>query len=408
MFNFNGGHVLALEVIAGTNLPEVPVPSGRTPIGYYVRVSTSNGRWNTTIKAAEANSSVSWDETLNIHGPPPTFLQWLMSIVSRTSQNIDLEIRALYESGPERVCAFETTFEQLLGRDGQSTTLPAINSQNISLTSTAQCSIITTPHAPSSSPETRPLDRNVVIFGDTGSGKSSLINRITQHLLAETSNDAHGCTSTPECYPVEISNRKYVLIDTPGLNEGYEGAVPDAEAKKLLKSLLRELMSSRLDYLGLLVYCVRNGPQPRTFVKAYNKFSSGICHDKVPIILVVEGLEKGAMETWWNNNGRECTRLGMRFANNPYDPASQPTPKNVTHHVVEPNGFWRNLISNHYSDLVVDASWSERISGACDHDDAGGLFSTSNPAGDLGDDSVKQQAAQDLQDIIRRSRPHFK
>ncbi|KAG2340544.1 hypothetical protein BDR05DRAFT_915813 [Suillus weaverae] len=361
MFNFNGGHVLALEVITGTNLP---VPSDRTPIGYYVRFSTSNGRWNTTIKAAEANNSVSWNETLNIHGPPPTFLQWLISIVSRTSQKIDLEIRALYESGPEDVCAFETTFEQLLGRDGQSTTLPAINNQNISLTSTAQCSIITTPHAPSSSPEIRHRDRNVVIFGDTGSGKSSFINRIAQHPIAETSNDAQGCTSTPERYPVEISGSKYVLIDTPGFDEGPEGTVPDAKAKKLLKSLLRELMSSRSDDIGLLVYCVRDGPQPRTFVKAYNKFSSGICHNKVPIILVVEGLENGAMETWWNINGRECIRLDMHFANNPYDVATQRTPNNVTHHVVEPNGFWRNLISNHYSDLVADASWSERISGA--------------------------------------------
>lgn len=335
MSYFYGGYDhLALEVI-GTDLP---VPSPRTPIGYYVRVSTSCGRWNTTIKAAKADYSVSWTETLNIHGTPLTFLQWCMPKIFRTSEPIHLEIRALYDSGPEPVCAFETTFQQLLGRDGQSITLPAINDQGISLT----LNINTTPHAPSSSPEqTRPRERNVVIFGETGSGKSSFVNRIAQHLLAETSNDAHGCTSTPERYPVEISDGKYVLIDTPGLNEGHAGTVPDAEAKELLKSLLRELMSSRSDDIGLLVYCVHRAAQPHIFVKAYDKFSSGICNNKVPIILIVEGWKtEQDMQSWWNINGKKCRSLGMHFTNDPDD---------VTLGVAGPNDFLRNLIATHYS-----------------------------------------------------------
>lgn len=101
-----------------TNLP---VRSPRMPIGYYVRASTSCGRWNTTIKAAKAGYSVSWTETLNIHGTPLTFLQWCMPKIFRTSKPVHLEIRALYyESGHELVCEFETTFKQLLRRDGQS------------------------------------------------------------------------------------------------------------------------------------------------------------------------------------------------------------------------------------------------------------------------------------------------
>lgn len=188
--------------------------------------------------------------------------------------------------------------------------------------------------------QTRTRDINVVIFGETGSGKSSFINRITQHLLAETSIDAHGCTSTPERYPVEISERKYVLIDTPGLNEGSAGTVPDAEAKELLKNLLRELMSSRSDDIGLLVYCVRRAAQPHIFVKAYNKFS-GICNNKIPIILVVEGWKtERDMENWWKINGKKCRSLGMYFKNDPDD---------VTLGDAEPNDFLRNLIATHCS-----------------------------------------------------------
>jgi GTP-binding protein EngB required for normal cell division len=333
----NVRHDLTLEVINGRNLP---VPSNRTPIGYYVRVFTSNNRWNTTIKAAESDCSVSWNESLNIYGLRRSFFQWLFS---RTSEKIRLEIHALYESGPELVCKFETTFKQLLGHNGQSMTLSAIDNQDVSLTLKAHRSIKATPHGPSRSPtelETYPRKRNVVIFGETGSGKSSFINRITQYLLAETSNDAHGCTSTPERYPVEISGRKYVLIDTPGLNEGSAGTVPDAEAKQLLKNLLRELMSSKSDDIGLLVYFVRSTAHPRTFVKVYNKVYSGICHKRVPIILVGGWRNERDMEIWWATNGDQCNSLGMHFENYPCDPAT---------HVAEPSGFLRNLIAKHYA-----------------------------------------------------------
>ncbi|KAG1731270.1 P-loop containing nucleoside triphosphate hydrolase protein [Suillus lakei] len=293
-----------------------------------------------------------------------------MPIFSRTSKTIHLEIRALYESGPEPVGAFETTFEQLLGHDGQSITLPAINSQDISLTLKAQRSKIT-PHAPSSSnPEhtrPRPRERNVVIFGETGAGKSSLINTITRHPLAGTSNDAHGCTSTSERYPVEISGQKFVLIDTPGLNEGSAGTVPAAKAQKRLKSLLRELMDSRSDEIGLLVYCVRSATHPRTLVKAYNKFYSEICHNKVPIVLVVTGLENEQdRESWWNTNGEDCGSRGVHFASH----ACVTTRQEVDHQgipddVAESSGILRNLIVDNYSeDSTVDTSRSNCIAGA--------------------------------------------
>ncbi|KAG1838257.1 P-loop containing nucleoside triphosphate hydrolase protein, partial [Suillus subluteus] len=189
---------------------------------------------------------------------------------------------------------------------------------------------------------------NIVIFGETGSGKSSFINRIAQHVLAKISNDALGCTSTPERYPVEISGRKYILIDTPGLNEGFAGTVPDAEAKKWLKNLLRELMSSRSDGISLLMYCVRKETRPHTFVKAYNKVYSDICHQRVPIILVIEGWRnKQEMESWWITNGMQCNNHGMHFANDPSNPAAT--------HVAEPSDFLRNLIAKHY---MVDTSRS--------------------------------------------------
>ncbi|KAG1886593.1 P-loop containing nucleoside triphosphate hydrolase protein [Suillus subluteus] len=214
----------------------------------------------------------------------------------------------------------------------------------------------------------RHREKNIVIFGETGSGKSFFINTIAQRQLTRTSNDAHGCTSTPERYPVEISGRKYVLIDTPGLNELPKGTVPDAKAKELLKNLLHELMSSRSDEIGLLVYCIPSAAHPRTFIKAYNKFYSGICQNKVPIILVVKGCgNERDMENWWNINGNqlECRKHGMHFKNYPCDPARQEVDCQhiLDDSITELGDFLRNLIDQHYLDVAVDASRSEHGSG---------------------------------------------
>ncbi|OJA20722.1 hypothetical protein AZE42_08500 [Rhizopogon vesiculosus] len=58
---------LSLEVINGTNLP---VPSERTPAGFYVIVSTPHGQWNTAVKLAMIDHSVPWNETLIIRAHP--------------------------------------------------------------------------------------------------------------------------------------------------------------------------------------------------------------------------------------------------------------------------------------------------------------------------------------------------
>ncbi|KAG1848061.1 hypothetical protein DFJ58DRAFT_729963 [Suillus subalutaceus] len=113
-----GRHVLALEVIAAMKRP---FPSTCMPTGHYVRVSTSNGQWNITVKTAMADCSISWNETFTILGCPLMFLPCLMSIFSGKSKTIHLESRASYEFGPsELVGAFKTTFGHVLISDGES------------------------------------------------------------------------------------------------------------------------------------------------------------------------------------------------------------------------------------------------------------------------------------------------
>lgn len=663
-----GGHVLALEVIAGQNLA---VPSNRTPAGHYVLVSTSYGRWNTAIKAAMADCSVSWNETLIIRGSPLMFPMWLMPIFSSSSKEIRLEIRASFECGRmlgrgELVGTVETTLEKLLAHDGQSVSFMAVDNQRISLKlkarrkkvpyydadGTMQCKIgletdaardaytlfwrnnlrehfhsaiegfqavldqcphghahraaalsnlahailcgfaktvesdidravhlfrsaltlrprghidhplsildlchalckrhshkkdhsdlreaadlyrsilplcvegshlhrvvfdtngipyvieqcnalpsdpsdesislrrivlelcpprhphrayslnklagdlyarferdgnkdhfyeavhlsrealavcradddqlsilpgilsdtlghrfnhhgdpsdlyerialdihlealdlrssassqrgITAPEQgqesslppppPSPPPppppqasvskQTRPLERNVVIFGDSGSGKSSVINAIAQTQLAKTSSSATGCTFAYQRHRVEISGQTFVLFDTAGLNEGTAGTVPAAKADENLKSLLHELMSPKSDGIGLLVYCVRSTRARRALIRNYNIFYSGICRKKVPIVVVVTGLENEPdMESWWVANEKEFKSRGMHFE----DHACVTTLHKhsgisdiFTRRIEESSETLRNLVVKNCSDWVVDDSW---------------------------------------------------
>ncbi|KAG2066556.1 P-loop containing nucleoside triphosphate hydrolase protein [Suillus decipiens] len=156
---------------------------------------------------------------------------------------------------------------------------------------------------------------NVVIFGETGAGKSSLINLITKKHTAPTSCDTTGCTTQTNVYDLSIESiqnnlLKVKLFDTPGLDEGSEGAVPDKEARQVLTKLLRSLR----DDVHLLMYCVRGVRARRALYRNYNLIRSEV-KGRVPIVLIVTCLEnqEPEMEDWWKNNEPIISDFGMTF-----------------------------------------------------------------------------------------------
>jgi len=147
---------------------------------------------------------------------------------------------------------------------------------------------------------TVPVPANVVIFGETGAGKSSLINMIVGEEVAETSSSAIGCTFESKPYPVEVDGVPLVLWDTSGLNEGDKGKV---EGRKAVAQLYRLIQSLENDGVSLLVFCVRGPRIKETTIKNYQLFHSAFCLEKVPILLVVTGLEEeDPMDAWWRKN----------------------------------------------------------------------------------------------------------
>ena len=131
--------------------------------------------------------------------------------------------------------------------------------------------------------------------------------------ITRTSNDGVGCTFRYQCHQVLLDGLGVNLWDTVGLDEGTEGTVPARQAESSLKIFLRHI--TRWNGIDLLLYCVRGTRVRQALLRNYNIFYAAICRKKVPVALVVTGLEnyEGDMEAWWTKHEKDLTRHGMRF-----------------------------------------------------------------------------------------------
>lgn len=150
-----------------------------------------------------------------------------------------------------------------------------------------------------------------MIIGQSGSGKSSLVNMIAQRDVAVISGSTVGCTTESQSYNVEkVGEFNIRLWDTAGLNEANQGSVASAVAIANICKLVDELQAHSTG-LSLIIYCVRGRIQEAT-VMGYNMIRS-ICNDDVPLALVVTGLENEAREGWWDDNQAIFQSRGMDF-----------------------------------------------------------------------------------------------
>ncbi|KAF8836429.1 hypothetical protein BDN67DRAFT_332982 [Paxillus ammoniavirescens] len=155
------------------------------------------------------------------------------------------------------------------------------------------------PSSTSSLDKAKAMD--VVLLGETGVGKSSVINLISGKRVARVSHDTMPCTETTELYVVEEKGRTFHLYDTPGLVDpsmGVEAGVeayvdPIEKAQKLIHSL------NSGDGPDLLLFCVSNKPPTAALQRDYRLFSKMICGEKVPFALVVTNLGKDETANEW-------------------------------------------------------------------------------------------------------------
>jgi len=147
--------------------------------------------------------------------------------------------------------------------------------------------------------------KNIVIFGQTGAGKSSVVNLMAGEERAATSSDTPPCTTHWEEHSISCDGYNYKVFDTVGLQEQQKSPCekqPNAieDARSLITKLDNE------GGIDLLLFCVKALTFPPTIETNYRRFYTELFSKKkkrIPIVLVVTGLEgEQNMEDWWTRN----------------------------------------------------------------------------------------------------------
>ncbi|KAG6336384.1 hypothetical protein ID866_2704 [Astraeus odoratus] len=159
------------------------------------------------------------------------------------------------------------------------------------------------------------MPTNVIVAGESGIGKSSLINLITGQQLAATSNDSTTCTLSPHSYKTCIRGYDFTLWDTPGFNDGLDcRSDSTTSCSALVRSLIQRLQHQNGADIDLVLYCFPAARAKSNLLKNYRAICS-LLPPSTPIAAVVTRLERyeGGMEGWWLKNEAELTKFEMTF-----------------------------------------------------------------------------------------------
>ncbi|KAG2030008.1 hypothetical protein BDR03DRAFT_929338 [Suillus americanus] len=157
---------------------------------------------------------------------------------------------------------------------------------------------------------------NVLLFGETGVGKSAIINLIMGRDVAQTSPDATSCTLQHTSYEVSLGDHRFKLWEISSLESMsfFQTLFTKWRLKKAYKKLYKD------DGVYLLLYCMRGSRPQRALLRDYKFFTDVVGSTagpgRVPVAAVVTSLEDYLtdMDMWWVKNKDSLESLGMRFS----------------------------------------------------------------------------------------------
>jgi energy-coupling factor transporter ATP-binding protein EcfA2 len=155
--------------------------------------------------------------------------------------------------------------------------------------------------------------RTIVLFGEAGAGKSSLINLMAGEELAPTSSDMQRCTTQWKEYAISFGGDSYKVFDTVGLEEPQLGIKEYLESVENSYRLIKEL--DRQGGIDLLLFCIRPGNIITAIQRNYRLFHEFLCEKKSPVVLAITSLERERrMEDWWERNKRTFGKYQIQVA----------------------------------------------------------------------------------------------
>lgn len=152
---------------------------------------------------------------------------------------------------------------------------------------------------------------NVLVFGATGVGKTSICNELTG-LDKPVSNSAKGVTFECFNFPTfEYRGKKINITDTVGLNESEQGTVsPQNAIEKLI-----HLMCQSSNGYNLLIHVMKAPRITKDVQDNYEFFVNTLTDNKIPCILVATGCENDEnIESWGQKNELTCREMGFEYA----------------------------------------------------------------------------------------------
>lgn len=146
----------------------------------------------------------------------------------------------------------------------------------------------------------------ILVFGATGTGKTSLCNALTGK-SRPTDSGALGITSKSHLYaPFTHEGLKVHVVDTVGLHESVHGTVP---ADQAVIDLV-ELLDKSRDGFSLLVHVARASRITKEHDDDYKFFVEGMTQGSIPVILAVTGCEnEDPMTSWVERNAAAYDRF---------------------------------------------------------------------------------------------------
>ncbi|KAF9244991.1 P-loop containing nucleoside triphosphate hydrolase protein [Melanogaster broomeanus] len=147
----------------------------------------------------------------------------------------------------------------------------------------------------------------VVLFGEIGSGKSSVINLLVGSPVAEVTPSVDACTKLPRWYQISLGEKKFRLWDTMGFNQAdnVDSLSPYEQAHGLLRSLE--------DGVDLFLLCARKDGINASLRRIYSLVNNVFFDGRARIALVVTHFDEGTAEGWWERNEQTIfTKFGIQ------------------------------------------------------------------------------------------------
>lgn len=166
-----------------------------------------------------------------------------------------------------------------------------------------------------SEPHTLQRQANVIIFGESGVGKSSVVNLILGLDIAKIPSSVPAGTWHVKPYDVTIQERSFRLFDTVGLIEPQSPREPDFLINTINRAYRLVRYLSNAGGINLLMFCMRKDTVITNMQQNYRLFHDFLCHKNVPVALAITHLEhEENMEDWWTLNHSHLMECGVHVS----------------------------------------------------------------------------------------------